>query len=159
MILFVDRIKIVAIAILALLFIFLACTVRAQDTVPVVGGITQFITPEAAAWLGAVVGLAIVGVPMTQRAVAFLLARSWFAWVRGDNILILSFVVALIWSVFWFQPGLLNVAALKLLPGWMTILVLAVGITVGASGGIDLKRQNNESAIEAQAAAAQDVGQ
>lgn len=98
----------------------------------------NLFTPGATAWFVAVAGLAVLGVPFTRRAVAFVLERSWGKWFDvGDRPILLSFVFALGWTLFVFQPGVLDISAFKLLPAWQAILFTSVSIALGASGGVD----------------------
>lgn len=101
------------------------------------GNSTVVLTPGATEWfiaLGAVVAL---GVPTTRRVVDFLLERPWLTWFSGERVLLISFPVASAWVFFFFQPGLLNVEAFKLLPMWQSYLFAIVLIATYAGGLVD----------------------
>lgn len=105
-------------------------------------GSGNLLTPGATAWFAAVAAVGILGAMFVRRAVAFALARSWLAWFAvGDRPIILSFAFALGWTLFMFQPGLLDIAAFKLLPAWQGILAVTVTIALGASGSVDSETQ------------------
>lgn len=98
------------------------------------------LTPGATAWFVALAAVVALGVPTTRRIVDFLRARPWLAWFQGERVLLLSFPVAAGWVTFFFQPGLLNVEAFKLLPMWQSYLFSIVLIAAYAGGLVDGER-------------------
>ncbi|MCX7689006.1 MAG: hypothetical protein N2045_13655 [Fimbriimonadales bacterium] len=95
------------------------------------------LTPGATAWFVALSAVVALGVPATRRIVDFLRSRPYLAWFRGERVLILSFAVATGWVLFFFQPGLLNLEAFKLLPIWQSYLFSIVLIAAYAGGLVD----------------------
>jgi hypothetical protein len=98
---------------------------------------SNIITTQGAAWFALVALVAALGVPVTSRAVDFVLERSWGKWIQGDLIVLLSLLIATLWTLFVFQPGLLNISAFSLLPAWQSIAAVSVTIAISASGGKD----------------------
>ncbi len=95
------------------------------------------VTENAAVWFALVALVSSLGVPFTRKAVDFALERSWAKWIKDDWRILLAFVFALAWTLFMFQDGILNIAALALLPMWQSVLIVAVMITLAASGTVD----------------------
>lgn len=95
------------------------------------------VTENAAVWFALVALVSSLGVPFTRKAVDFALERKWAKWIKDDWRILLAFVFALAWTLFMFQDGILNIAALALLPMWQSVLIVAVMITLAASGTVD----------------------
>lgn len=104
-------------------------------------GLEPPLTPGATSWFIAVTAVSALGIPFVQRAVAWVRARSWGAFFKGERKLLLSVFWAFSWTLFMFQPGLLNIAAFTLLPAWEAVIAVTIVISLAASGGKDLESE------------------
>lgn len=109
------------------------------------GGAEGWVSEAGGAWIAAALAFAAAGTPVTREVVSYLLGFQGFeSWLRerfgGNGIRFLAFVVALAWTAFWFQPGLLNLPALLAVPWWASIPILAAVISSRAGGQVDAAR-------------------
>jgi hypothetical protein len=109
---------------------------------------TNIITTQGAAWFALVALVAALGIPFTSRAVDFVLLRPWAAFIKGDWIILLSLGFATGWTLFMFQPGLLNITAFTLLPTWQSIVAVSIAIAIAASGGKDSQTRAKQKELE-----------
>jgi hypothetical protein len=108
----------------------------------------NIVSERGAAWFALVALVAVIGVPFTRKAVDFILERPWAKWIKNDWRILLAFVFALGWTLFMFQDGILNIAALALLPMWQSVLVVAGMITLAAAGTVDGDARAQKKALK-----------
>ena len=106
------------------------------------------VTAEAQGYLATVAGVAALGAPFVRKCVDFALERRWpvlQAFATGDRPIVLAALVAAGWVAFWFQPRLLNVSALDLLPAWQSYTLAVAGITLYAAGTVDTEARRSRA--------------
>lgn len=123
--------------------------VHAQG-VPLETPSANIITSQGAAWFAVVALVAVIGASFTRKAVDFVLARDWAKdRIQGDWVLLLAFGISLGWTLFMFQPGILDIGALALLPWWQSAIVVSGMITIGAAGTVDGDARAQKKAFKA----------
>ncbi len=126
-----------------------ATTAKITDANLEIPPMDNIITDQGAAWFLVIALVAALGVPFTRKAVDFVLERGNLAKkIKKDWRILLAFGFALGWTVFMFQDGILNIAALALLPVWQSVLVVSVMITLAASGTVDGDTRAQKKAVK-----------
>jgi hypothetical protein len=115
---------------------------------PATDASTNIVSERGAAWFALVALVAALGVPFTRKAVDFTLERKWAKWIKDDWRILLAFVFAVAWTLFMFQDGILNIAALALLPVWQSVLIVSVLITLAAAGTVDGDARAQKKAVK-----------
>lgn len=119
--------------------------------VMVLGGLafaqgSGWVSEAGLAWLAAAGVFAAIGTPITREVVDYLRGlegvENWLKRrFKSNGVRLLAFVVALVWSWFWFRPGLLDLEGLLVIPQWLSIPILAGIIAARAGGQKDAQKQ------------------
>lgn len=116
---------------------------------------SDLLTPGATAWFVLLFGIVVAGVKFVQFVVAFLKVR--FDFLTGWYTVLLSLAISSLYVLFLFQPGIMNVSALELLPMWQAYLVAIIGIWLSASGGKDVEELRSTQTVTTAVATQQAV--